>query len=112
MAFKMKASPAKRGAIEGVGPNSPMKTSWIKPLVQGAVKYGSKIKNAIIGTSNTTKAVKSTVTNRDKIKKYMERTTPRYHPQTGKLVNQPPYPPTNFNQAAEKLNKSAKYYGN
>ena len=116
MAFKMKASPAKRGAIEGAGPNSPMKMGAIKTLVKGAVnysyKYGTKIKNAIVGTSNTTKAVKSTVTGPNKIKNYMRQTTPRYHPQTGKLVNPPPITPTNLNQAAEKLNKSAKYYGN
>jgi len=112
MAYQMKASPAKRGAIQGVGPNSPMKTSWIKPLVQGAAKYGSKIKNFIVGSSNTTKAVKSTVTGPNKIKNYMRQTTPRYHPQTGKLVNPPPITPTNINQAAEKLNRSAKYYGN
>lgn len=108
MAFKMKVSPVKRGAIEGVGPNSPMQLG----LLKNVPKIYNIAKNIFRGSSTTTKAVKSTVTGPNKIKKYMERITPRYHPQTGKLVNPPPYPPTNLKVAAEKLSKSAKYYGN
>lgn len=106
MAYKMKASPAKRGAIQGAGPNSPMKMASLLRYLPKAV---NTVKNIFKGS---TKLKQGTNATNVTIKEYAKRTTPRYHPQTGKLVNPPPYPPTNLNQAAEKLNKSAKYYGN
>jgi len=56
MAFKMKASPAKRGAIEGVGPNSPLnqgRFGLIKKGIDTAVKYGDDFYKWVTGASKT-----------------------------------------------------------
>lgn len=45
MAYQMKGSPAKRGAIEGVGPNaSPMQLGWAARLL---FKGGRKISKSV-----------------------------------------------------------------
>jgi hypothetical protein len=60
MAFKMKASPAKRGAIEGVGPNSPLNQgTLIKKGVNLALKYGDDFYKWVTGASKTVSKSKS-----------------------------------------------------